>query len=84
MKRDEPFSDSMYTRVASYEYTNESDTQGTVYLLLENCNHYCILDDTIVMEKSSILPNVCKKGQKHSHDAMGAKAVKRAWDQMSV
>jgi hypothetical protein len=83
MKKDEPFSDSKYTRVASYEYTNKSDSQGNVQLLLENYNHYCVLNDCVVMEKTSILPKGCES-QKHSQGTLRAKAVKRAWDQLSV
>jgi hypothetical protein len=83
MKRSEPFSDSKYTRVASYEYTNESESLGTVHLLLENYNHYCVLNDTIVTEKSSISPKMCES-QKNSQDVMRAKALKRTRDQMSV
>jgi hypothetical protein len=83
MKRSKPFSDSKYTRVASYEYTNESESLGTVHLLLENYNHYCVLNDTIVMVKSSISPKMCES-QKNSQDVMRAKALKRTRDQMSV
>jgi hypothetical protein len=79
---DEPFADSMYTRIASYEYTDRVNSEDTVHLLLENDSHYCVLDDTIMMDASSIPPKELKRTRKHINGS--DKGIKRAYDQLSV
>jgi hypothetical protein len=73
-----PFSDSKYTRVASYEFVPEATSVQNVHLLHENGSHYVVLKDVSVMTSSTITPITVLQDKDHK------KEKKRAYDLLSV